>query len=121
MAPFILAFCLFSAGFVEASEKCYGVALEGGGTRGAYEAGALLALTEFLPVVETSYKIISGISIGAINACACAGFEVGDERNMALHVKDLWNGITSRKLIYSYWFGGLFYRPSVLNNAAELK
>jgi len=125
MAILSVALLILSTSHFVVGEKCYGLALEGGGTRGAYESGALLALTEFLPVAETSYRIISGISIGAINACSCAGFEVGDERNMALHVQGTWNGITSRKIIYSIWrgdlFWALFFRPAAINNAAELK
>lgn len=125
MATLKIALLILSTSLQVAGEKCYGLSLEGGGTRGAYESGALLALTEFLPAAETSYRIISGISIGAINACSCAGFEVGDERNMALHVLGTWNGITSRKIIYSFWTGdifwALFFRPAAINNAAELK
>lgn len=113
MALFKYFWLILSTSFIDSSEKCYGIALEGGGTRGAYESGALLALTEFLPAQETSYRIISGISIGAINACSCAGFEVGDERNMALHVQGTWNAINSTKMIYSQWRGGVLWGLSL--------
>ncbi len=44
----------------------YGLALGGGGSRGAYEAGALLALTE----LEIPIGAITGTSIGALNGAA---------------------------------------------------
>lgn len=49
----------------------YGLALGGGGSRGAYEAGALLALTE----LEIPIGAITGTSIGALNGAA---FLMGD-------------------------------------------
>lgn len=44
----------------------YGLALGGGGSRGAYEAGALLALTE----LKIPIGAITGTSIGALNGAA---------------------------------------------------
>lgn len=107
------------------SSKCYGVALEGGGTHGAYEAGAMMAITEFLPPAEYRYSIITGISIGAINSCPCVGFEMGDERAMAEYMQGTWTNITGASMIATEWRGGLFwslfFRPSIYNNANELK
>lgn len=99
----------------EASDKCYALILGGGGPRGAYEAGALLALTEILPVEETKYNIISGISIGAMNACFCVGFEQGNERAMALNLAKIWRKIKGSSDFYSFWFGFLTFRGGIVN------
>jgi predicted acylesterase/phospholipase RssA len=116
----ILLLASISAG----SQKCYGVALEGGGSHGAYEAGALLAITELLPPEERTYSIVTGISAGALNTCQTVGYAPGDERNMAIHVSQFWLNITGNKEIASHWFGGTFFsllfRPSLYNNANEL-
>ena len=89
----ILSFLLLTLQPVQ-SEKCYAAAMEGGGMCGAYEAGALMALTEKLSPSEIAYNIIGGISIGAYNSCWLSGFEVGDERNMAIYLQNVWLSIT---------------------------
>ncbi|MBR1883726.1 MAG: patatin-like phospholipase family protein [Clostridia bacterium] len=63
--------------------KKYGLALEGGGARGAYEAGALKLLN------ERGYKfsIACGTSIGSINAAMVASGEI--ER-----LYDLWKALS---------------------------
>jgi NTE family protein len=50
-----------------------GLVLQGGGALGAYEWGAVTRLVEagFVP------KVITGVSIGAINAAAVAGARGG--------------------------------------------
>ena len=45
-----------------------GLALEGGGAKGAYEIGAYRALTE----LGYHFDVICGVSIGAINAALLA-------------------------------------------------
>ena len=44
--------------------KEYGLVFSGGGTKGAYQIGAIKALKE----IGISVKAVSGASIGAINA-----------------------------------------------------
>ena len=117
---------LFTALLAQASsQKCYALAMEGGGMKGAYEAGALKALTEFLPPEETSYSIITGISIGAVNGCMGVGFPVGQEKQMAEHIYRFWNEFYGEKELVTQYFGGpyfaFFFRNSLYNNANELK
>lgn len=125
MLKLLVALILFVVLVAEAtSKKCYGLAMEGGGMKGAYEAGALMALTEFLPPEETSYSIITGISIGAVNGCIGIGFPVGNERQMAEHIYDFWYNYSGYKEFISNYFEGpflsLFFRNSQFNNANEL-
>jgi predicted acylesterase/phospholipase RssA len=46
-------------------KSCQVLALEGGGSKGAYGAGALLELANHL---DRSWDAVSGVSAGAINA-----------------------------------------------------
>lgn len=64
-----------------------GLALQGGGALGAYEYGAVTRL------VEAGYRpvIVTGVSIGAINAAAIAGARDGD---IAASLRRLWRAIT---------------------------
>jgi NTE family protein len=64
-----------------------GLALQGGGALGAYEYGAVTRL------VEAGYRpqVVTGVSIGAINAAAVAGARDGD---VAGTLRRLWRAIT---------------------------
>ena len=60
-------------------KKCRALVLEGGGDKGAYQAGAIRGLFESLPRNESAYDVISGVSIGAINGVSYALHRPGDE------------------------------------------
>lgn len=47
--------------------KCRGVVFEGGGDKGAFEAGALLGLTKKL-AKDAAYDVVTGVSIGGMNS-----------------------------------------------------
>ncbi|KTD22655.1 patatin family protein [Legionella lansingensis] len=49
-----------------------GVYLAGGGARGAYQAGVLKAIHHILQVKTLPFEIISGVSVGSINAAVLA-------------------------------------------------
>lgn len=105
---------------IAAAQKCYGLALEGGGSRGAYEAGALWALTNNLPVNETMWNIVTGISTGALNAGGFSQFPYGQEKAGAQFLVDVWQNITGDSDIYVDWpigkFQGLFFESGIYNN-----
>ena len=67
--------------------KNIGLVLQGGGALGAYEFGAVCELVNrgYIPTV------ISGVSIGAINAAAIAGARGG---NIVASLENLWSRIT---------------------------
>lgn len=58
--------------------------LSGGGARGAYQAGVLKAIDHILQEKKLPFSIISGVSVGSINACVLAehadDFSAGCER-----------------------------------------
>ena len=65
---------LISRGVPAASPKT-GIVLSGGGMRGAYEVGTLVAIMEVLgcrPEGEPAFRVLSGTSVGAINAAYLA-------------------------------------------------
>lgn len=69
-----------------------GLVLPGGGARGAYQAGALDAIAEIAPVGVNPFPVITGASVGAINAVALAtnalDFKMGVDR-----IVDFWDGL----------------------------
>ena len=54
--------------------------LGGGGTRGAYQAGAMWGLLKNVEdLSKYKYDVVSGVSAGTINGAAFATYEKGDE------------------------------------------
>jgi NTE family protein len=99
--------------------KCRGLALEGGGSNGAYQAGAVKAFAELIkPLSDMEYDIITGVSAGALNAFGLVMFPKGQEVEMADFLYDTWFNISdsdvftlNRPLPYS-----LLFEKSILNN-----
>ena len=101
----ILAFCL---GLVACGSdgKCRGLIFSGGGDKGAYEAGALMAFTQLLPAQEVSYDIIAGTSAGSLNVAGFALSKQGEETQGAQLIKDVWDTITKND-VYKNWAMGI--------------
>ncbi len=74
--------------------------LSGGGSKGAYQAGAL---QHILGTLRKQYDIICGVSVGAINAAYIAQFAAGEEALAAEEMKNLWLRIDTKD-IYKRWF-----------------
>ena len=73
--------------------------MRGGGTKGAYEVGALKVMVDMLPKIDTDYDVVVGVSIGGMNAGLIALYKVGEEQKavdllyeqwLSSPVKSLW-------------------------------
>jgi NTE family protein len=108
-----------------------GLVLPGGGARGAYQAGVLLAIADLLPGGGNPFPIVVGASVGAINAAMVASRALNYKAGVR-ELADLWSKLqtsdvyrTDLKTIISgglHWllsltFGGFFHNPrSFLDN-----
>ena len=70
-----------------------GILLSGGGARGAYQAGCLLAFGEILKSKESPFSIISGISAGSINASYIASY-ADEYLSSTKKLCELWSNIS---------------------------
>ena len=98
--------------------------MEGGGDKGSYEAGVLKAFAEFLPAKEIKYDVVTGISVGAINAMAVALHKKGDEKKCFKWIYDLWFNMTSSNIYENWQFGyleGLMVQEGLFNNQNEVE
>ena len=100
-----------------------GVVLQGGGALGAYECGALIALLELMDDFagqghEIALKVVTGVSIGSINAACVVGAKThGDARarlnalwdDLTLEAPPFWVQAAQRDLAYFGLPG--FYAP----------
>ncbi len=114
------AICLNS----EKNEKCFVLALEGGGDKGAYQAGVLKGMMNKLEKEKRPYDVVTGISVGSINASTFLTFEKGQEAEAADFLITAWKNIKGNTDIYKNWkYGiaqGIFFKNS-LYDASPLK
>lgn len=106
------------------SNKCFILALEGGGDKGAYQAGVLKGMMNKLEKEKRSYDIVTGISVGSINAGSILTFPKGQETEAADFLLQAWRNIKGNSDIYQNWqFGvlqGLLFKNSIYD-ASPLK
>ena len=74
--------------------------LSGGGSKGAYQVGALKYILGERNVV---YDAFCGVSVGAINCAFLSMFKFGEELESIQVLSDLWDKLDSSK-IYKRWF-----------------
>lgn len=106
-------------------QQCYGVAFEGGGAKGAYEAGVLSILTNPANNINVQYNIITGISIGALTTMIIGNYSVGQEQQMSQQLTNMWFSIQNNSDLFVEWPGGLIegilFKSSIYNNARSIK
>lgn len=90
--------------------------LAGGGARGAYQAGVLKALNHILNVKSLPFAMVSGVSIGCINAAIIAqhaeDFAAGIQK-----LESLWSNIRCQQIFNS---SNYQLSKSVLRNISNL-
>lgn len=78
-------------------KKDIGIILQGGGSKGAYQVGALLAISEIIKDYnkdENPFTHISGVSVGAVNAVSLS--TMGEHFNDGiLRLKEKWLKLTN--------------------------
>jgi NTE family protein len=74
--------------------------LSGGGSKGAYQVGAL---KHMMGELKITYDAFCGVSVGAINSAFLAMFPSGQEVEASNQLSLLWSGLTNNK-IYKRWF-----------------
>eukprot|EP00826_Nyctotherus_ovalis_P031101 TRINITY_DN2482_c0_g1_i3.p1 TRINITY_DN2482_c0_g1~~TRINITY_DN2482_c0_g1_i3.p1 ORF type:complete len:336 (-),score=76.83 TRINITY_DN2482_c0_g1_i3:152-1159(-) len=85
-----------------AERRCRMLALESGGTKGAFQAGAFKAMAEFLEPEEVRYDVIAGVSIGSVNGMLLAATQKGKEKEAAQKLSELWGKIELENVIKKF-------------------
>ena len=76
----------------------YSIVLTGGGARGAYQVGVLKALSQISNKKEVSFPVITGVSVGAINAAALAS-NFDDFKRSAEQIEKFWRKLHTNDVI----------------------
>lgn len=79
------------------SRPTVGLVLPGGGARGAYQAGALQAISEIVPGDANPFPVIMGASVGAINALALAS-NASHFTTAVSRIAQLWSTLRTEKV-----------------------
>jgi len=115
--------CFLSVSIVSAQNKCRALVLQGGGDKGAYEAGVLFGLiNNTVSPHEYEYDVVTGVSVGSINGMCIAQYEKGQELQAAQDLVYFWGNVTRRDIFRSWKGGileGLFVRSSLFNSTPE--
>ena len=108
----------------EESEYCRALVMSGGGSNGAWEAGVIWGLMHYSNTQDFKYDIVSGISVGSVNAVAMALFPKGQEIEMSEWLSDMWVELKTEDVWKPWYFGiswGLFWESSVVDNSPLLQ
>ncbi len=90
--------------------------LAGGGARGAYQAGVLKAISHLLQVKKIPFDVVSGVSVGSINAVVLA--ENADDFPTAVEkLETLWSEIHCQQI---YKASSYELSKSVIRNVSTL-
>jgi len=89
--------------------------LSGGGSKGAFQVGAIMYLMETL---KFKYDIYCGVSVGAINAAHLAQYKDGEEKEASISLRLLWQKLYTDKVYKDFPLGKIsaLWEPSVYNS-----
>lgn len=101
------------------SQVCKTLSLEGGGSLGAYEAGAIWGLVNVSKPEDVTWNVVSGISAGALNSLGVLQYPMGQEVAMANNLVNLWLSLNGSSSVFNQWAGGylqgLLFERGLLN------
>ena len=81
--------------------------MSGGGNNGAWEAGVLWGLLHYGDAEKYKYDVVTGVSIGSVNAAGLALWKIGDELKGTEWLSDTWKNLRSDD-VYHHWLEGYF-------------
>lgn len=100
--------------------KCRALVMSGAGSQGAYQAGVLMGLSNYVPnpEVELTWDVVAGVSAGSLNALALSGFKAQDFQGGIDFVYALWNSIPDYRAFGNWPLGivqGLFFKAGLFD------
>ena len=79
-------------------QRCRALALSGGGSNGAWEAGVLWGFLHYGDPNDFEYDVVTGVSIGALTTYAFTHFAVGDELRFTEELSEMWSILNTENL-----------------------
>lgn len=106
------------AGAANANDVCRALVLSGGGNNGSWEVGALYGLLHNGNEADFAYDVITGVSAGAINTMAMAGYPIGKEKEMSEFMSDLWKNLKTED-VWKDWPLGKVSGVTIMDGAVD--
>ena len=102
-----LAIGAFAESAPGAAAHCTALAMSGGGSKGAFEAGALYGMYHGVDDAGTmfDYDVVTGVSAGAINAAGLSLWPKEKTKEAIQEISDTWAGLQYGDLYKNWWFG----------------
>lgn len=99
-------------------DTCLALALNGGGSKGAYQAGVIYGFMHEGNPDDFQWDVVTGISGGAINACGMSVWAPEDGLKMSEWLSDTWNGLSTKRIWQWYPGGPLagFKEPGIMDD-----
>jgi predicted acylesterase/phospholipase RssA len=116
----LLTLAVLSYGQDKWGTKCRALVLQGGGDKGAYQVGVLKAFVDNLPAEDTKWDVVTGVSVGSINAVALSLHAVGQEKEGVDWMVDLWSTFGASDIYKNWQYGmieGIFYEEGLWDNS----
>lgn len=104
-------------------DTCLALALNGGGSKGAYQAGVIYGWMHEGNPEDFQWDVVSGISGGAINACAMAVWAKEDGLAMSEWLSDEWIALRTHT-VWKWWKEGplaIELKSSIMNDTPLLE
>lgn len=118
----LISACAVAAMNLKNTKKWRALVLEGGGDKGSYEVGVLKAFVENLPPEEVMYDVVTGVSVGSINAMGIGLHKIGEEKVAVEWMYKLWSNLNASNIYINWPYGiieGIFYREGLWTNQPE--
>ncbi len=81
---------------------CRALAMSGGGSIGAYEAGAIHSLNRYQDPIEAAWDVVSGVSAGSINAVFISLFPPEQGLEMSDWLVNRWSSFKNSDIWKEY-------------------
>jgi predicted patatin/cPLA2 family phospholipase len=81
------------------STPCNILVLSGGGAHGVFQVGVLKYLNE----INRMWNIITGVSVGSLNALILSMYSSKNQTEAINHMKDLWLNLNNSQIYTHYW------------------
>ena len=104
-------------------DVCRALAMSGGGSNGAWEAGVIYGLVNYGDPADFEWDVVTGVSAGSINSLGMSGWAKGTEIDMAQWMSDLWNSLTTSDIWVDWPLGkvsGLLIMGGAVDNSPLL-
>ena len=101
----LLLLCSTLTSFTQAANVCRAAAFSGGGSKGAYEAGAVYGFNNNGNPADFAWDVVTGVSAGALNSAGISLWAPKDGLAMSDWLVNTWLSLTNDK-VYVSWPGG---------------